>query len=34
LLGDAGFETSTTSVDVSSRESVLALVEKAIGSGS
>jgi NAD(P)-dependent dehydrogenase (short-subunit alcohol dehydrogenase family) len=33
LLKDAGFETSTTSVDVASRESVLALVEKAIGIG-
>jgi NAD(P)-dependent dehydrogenase (short-subunit alcohol dehydrogenase family) len=33
VLNDAGFETSTTSVDVASRESVLALVEKAIGLG-
>ena len=29
VLSDAGFDTSTTKVDVSSRESVLALVEKA-----
>jgi len=33
VLNAAGFETSTTSVDVASRESVLALVEKAIGLG-
>ena len=33
VLQDAGFETSTTTVDVSSRESVLALVETATGLG-
>jgi NAD(P)-dependent dehydrogenase (short-subunit alcohol dehydrogenase family) len=33
VLGDAGFEASTTSVDVSQRESVLALVEKATSIG-
>ncbi len=33
LLSDAGFEVSTTTVDVSSRESVHALVEKATGLG-
>ena len=34
VLQDAGFEASTTTVDVSSRESVLALVELATGLGS
>jgi NAD(P)-dependent dehydrogenase (short-subunit alcohol dehydrogenase family) len=33
VLRDAGFEATTTSVDVSKRESVLALVEKATGLG-
>ena len=33
VLNDAGFETSTTVVDVSSRESVHALVETAVGLG-
>jgi NAD(P)-dependent dehydrogenase (short-subunit alcohol dehydrogenase family) len=33
VLSDAGFETSTTSVDVASRESVLDLVERATGLG-
>jgi NAD(P)-dependent dehydrogenase (short-subunit alcohol dehydrogenase family) len=33
VLSDAGFDTSTTSVDVSKRESVLALVEKATSLG-
>jgi NAD(P)-dependent dehydrogenase (short-subunit alcohol dehydrogenase family) len=33
VLSDAGFETSTTNVDVSERESVLALIEKAISLG-
>lgn len=33
VLSDAGFEVSTTTVDVSSRESVHALVEKATGLG-
>jgi NAD(P)-dependent dehydrogenase (short-subunit alcohol dehydrogenase family) len=34
ILGDAGFEVSTVTVDVSSRESVHALVEKATALGS
>jgi NAD(P)-dependent dehydrogenase (short-subunit alcohol dehydrogenase family) len=33
VLGDAGFETSTASVDVASRESVRALVAKAVAVG-
>ena len=33
VLSDAGFETSTTSVEVARRESVIALVEKATGLG-
>ena len=33
VLADAGFETSTAAVDVSSRESVLALVEQATALG-
>jgi len=33
VLSDAGFETSTASVDVSKGESVLALVEKATSLG-
>jgi NAD(P)-dependent dehydrogenase (short-subunit alcohol dehydrogenase family) len=33
VLSDAGFENSTTTVDVSERESVLALVEKASSLG-
>jgi NAD(P)-dependent dehydrogenase (short-subunit alcohol dehydrogenase family) len=33
VLSDAGFENSTTTVDVSERESVLALVERATGLG-
>ena len=33
VLQDAGFEASTTAVDVSSRDSVLALVELATGLG-